>query len=155
MTDWALLAIGVLTFGIFLVTSSVGLWLAYKSNHFTSVDTERALKSVNVVLVGSAIFLPLIYLIYTFVKVQDKENELVMPSQKALLIITILCNLLTILACSLGIWMATSCNIWDSNSESNAVKISFIVFLVVAILLPPLYCIFYYRKEFCDLLTSS
>lgn len=147
--NWKLLITAIFSFTVFIAISSVALWLSYKCNQFHSDDTERGIKGLMITMVGASIFLPLFYLLYTFVRVQNGNNELVMPSTRALLAIVLVSDALLIITSSLGIWMTLTCMNWEGNTtQGNAVEVTFIVFLVLSVLLPIIYgCVYYLETK--------
>jgi hypothetical protein len=56
---------------------------------------------------------------------------------------------LLIVVSSFGIWMTNANQNWSSHQEENGIEIYFIIVLVLALVLPFLYGIFYFRKEIC------
>jgi hypothetical protein len=132
--EWQLLVLAILIFVLFIVSSSIGLWLAYKNTNFNSDATERSIKSVMITMVMGSIFFPMVYLLYNFFKVSNSAGQSVSPSRTALFVIAVVVSLLIIFCSSLSVWI-TNLITWNSNNQFQTVKITMIVFIVVGVFL--------------------
>src|SRR6188474_2729779 len=63
--SWQLLTIAVISYVIFIVTSSLTVWISFKTNH----DPDTA-KIFSLILLIASIILPLVYFIFTFLPIK-------------------------------------------------------------------------------------
>jgi cytochrome bd-type quinol oxidase subunit 2 len=137
---------------IFIATSAVATWISFKSNGFSTDDQASSAQGGALFFLIASILLPIFYGVFAYIKASDAENpnpNTAKLSKDSILIIIMLTFVLLIVVSSFGIWMTNANQNWSSHQEENGIEIYFIIVLVLALVLPFLYGIFYFRKEIC------
>lgn len=157
----------VITFVVLIITSSLGTYVAYTQNiNYSNLNSEKALKGTFTALIGMGILMPLLYFLFYYTKTTNNTGRDIKQSKKNLLAVAYISFIFILLATSLGIWLCTitsattlihdSDGFIDKNSfektsfATNPAKnyeIVFISFLVVGILLPILYSLYYFKND--------
>jgi len=63
----SLTIIAIITDVLFIITASIGIWLANGYDHFTSTTTENAVKGFLITILVLAILLPVLFLLFAYV----------------------------------------------------------------------------------------
>jgi cytochrome bd-type quinol oxidase subunit 2 len=150
--SWQLIAVAVISYLIFIATSSLTVWIAYKTNGYKSSEIEKGVKGGSLLLLIVSILMPVIYMAFTYRYLKTSPGAQIQDvalSRRAILIIMMTAFALMIIAASFGIWLANTNMNWSSNSQENTVKIIFIIILVLACILPCFYALFFYREALC------
>jgi membrane protease YdiL (CAAX protease family) len=149
---WQMILIAVITYMLWIITTCLGTFIAFKGN-FAKPGQASGAKGGALLLLFSSILMPIIYGVFVHLKSKDNGSQdpnAPKVSKDSVLIIIILSFLLLIISSSFGIWMNNASDAWKTNDEENGVQIYFIIILVLAIVLPFLYGVFYFRKEICE-----
>jgi magnesium-transporting ATPase (P-type) len=147
-----LIIIAVISFIVYLISASLGTCVCFNTKTiFSDKTSAKTLRATFTSLLGIGVLLPILYFMYYFTKTSNNAEADLKNSKKSLIIIAFICYTLMVLSASLGIWLST-CHITETGSSSNkpdAFEISFIIILILAIMLPIFYAVFYFRNEIC------
>ena len=149
---WQMITIAIITYMIFIATSALATWISFKSNGFSSPDQASSAQGGALFLLVSSVLLPIFYGVFAYIKAKDEINpnpNYAKLSKDSILIIIMLSFVLLVAVSSFGIWMTNANQNWSSSKEENGVQSYFIIVLVLALVLPLLYSVFYFRKEIC------
>ena len=155
---WQLIVLAFVTYMIFIATSGVATWIAFKSNGFATTSQANGSKAAALLFLILSILLPIFYGVFAYIKDYDTQaavEKYKNISRDAILIIIMITFVLLIIIASLGIWMTNANTNWSSHQQENGIQIYFVIVLVLAIMLPFLYGLFYYRKEICERLQKQ
>ncbi len=149
---WQMITIAVITYLVFMITSSMATWISFKSDGFSSTSQANGAKGGALLLLIASVLMPVLYAVFAYLKATDEDN----PNPKAarlspdsVLIVIMVTFFLLVVVSSFGIWMTNANQTWDSHQQENGVQIYFIIVLVLAIVLPFLWALFYFRKDIC------
>ncbi len=154
-TSWQLLTVALVSYILFIVTSSMSTWLSFISD---DKGSQTASQSISLVLLVLSVLLPVLYLVFAYVSIMKPANASNTDDIKAklklnrqsILIIMMSTFLFMLISSSLGIYLANHNNNWSSTEQENGVQVTFIVILVMTIMLPILYAIFFFRRKICE-----
>ncbi len=155
---WQLIVLAFVTYLMFIATAGVATWIAYKSNGFKSSSQSSGAKAGSILFLIFSILTPIFYGVFAYIKDYDTQAPIEKYkniSRDAILIIIMISFVLLISLSSFGIWMTNANSNWNSPQQENGVQIYFIIVLVLSIMLPFLYGLFYYRKQICERLQKS
>ncbi len=141
-----------------LDASGVSTWIAFKSNGFNSTSQANGSKAGALLFLILSIRLPIFYGVFAYLKDYDTQAPIQKYkniSRDAILIIIMISFVLLITMSSFGVWMTNANHNWNSTQQEHGVQIYFIIVLVLSIMLPFLYGLFYYRKEICERLNKA
>ena len=145
MHSWQLLSIAVISYIVFLLCTSLTVWIAFR-NGFSSIETENGVKGGSLTLFILSVFTPIIYIVMTYIYIIKLDANI--PT-KSTFIIMVITYILMMITASFGIWETNTNENWKSNNEEFATNITFIVILVLSLFLPFFYGLFYYRQIIC------
>ncbi len=146
---YQLIIIITISFILYLVCASLGTYVAFKDDTTYKDDmSQKALQGTFTALLGLGIMLPVLYFMYYYTKTSNNHTEDIKNSKTSLLVIAFIAYILMTLTASLGIWLSNS-HVPDLPSNSGTLEIIFIVILVLAVLLPFFYAIFFFRDKIC------
>jgi flagellar basal body-associated protein FliL len=155
---WQLIVLAFVTYLLFIATSGVSTWIAFKSNGFNSTSQANGSKAGALLFLILSILLPIFYGVFAYLKDYDTQAPIQKYkniSRDAILIIIMISFVLLITMSSFGVWMTNANHNWNSTQQEHGVQIYFIIVLVLSIMLPFLYGLFYYRKEICERLNKA
>ncbi len=157
----------VISFVVLIITSSLGTYVAYSQNlNYANLNSEKSVKGTFTALIGMGVLMPILYFLFYYTKTTNNTGRDMKESKSNLLGVAYISFIFILLATSLGIWLCSIASatalVSDSDGcidhtsfskttfENNPTKnyqIVFISFLVVGILLPILYSLFYFKND--------
>jgi hypothetical protein len=148
--SWQLFLVSAISFLVFIVCSCLDTWLTFRSTtSFQNVDIANTMKGTTITLLGISLLLPTIFLIYCFVKITKQDLYDIHTSRKNLFVLAMITYVLLLTSASIGIWLSTTISFTGKN-EQSALKYTFIVTVVLGVMLPILYTVFYFREKICQ-----
>jgi len=144
--SWQIVLIAVLSFAICIVASSLDTWMTFRSDTcFETTTVSNTIRGATIVFTGMSLLLPTLFFMYYASRVTNMSKKDV---QIQVFVIGLVCNILTIICSSLGLWLANNVVHFSNQGEYHATKYTLISSIIAALVLPILFAVFMFHPKF-------